>query len=90
MATDTYLTIAERYAGMDPRMVRLTPAEAAALLELAPKTLESKRGDGTGPRFLKIGRTVAYRLCDVLDYIEGSVYSTTREATTSRRAARAA
>ena len=90
MATETYLEILNRYAGHDPRMVRLTSAETSALTRFAPKTLEAKRANGTGPKFLKIGRNVAYRLSDVLDFIEGSVYSTTREAKTSRRAARAA
>lgn len=79
---DSYLDILERYQNRDPRMVRLTPRETSALTGLAPKTLESMRAEGRGPGFLKIGRRVAYRLADVLDFIEGCAFSSTREAKT--------
>jgi hypothetical protein len=86
MATDqpieSYLGVLERYRDRDPRMVRLTSAEASALTGLAPKTLEAMRAEGRGPRFLKIGRRIAYRLADALNYIEECSFASTREAKT--------
>ncbi len=44
----------------------LTHAEAAKILRLSGRTLERSRLAGTGPRFVKAGRRVLYRL-DALD-----------------------
>lgn len=38
----------------------LTTAEAAALLGVSVRTLESLRAAGTGPRFVRVGRAVRY------------------------------
>ena len=39
---------------------RLRTNDAAAYVGLSPRTLEKKRIEGTGPRYLKIGRAVIY------------------------------
>jgi integrase len=50
--------------GMPPRASRpsdyLTPAEAAQLLRLSPRTLANWRSKGEGPRFEKVGGRVVY------------------------------
>ncbi|WP_460490472.1 helix-turn-helix transcriptional regulator [Corynebacterium nasicanis] len=44
----------------------LSTTEAAEIVGLAPRTLENLRGRGEGPRWLKLGRAVGYRLVDVI------------------------
>lgn len=58
----------------------LTPEEAAHFLRVNPRTLERWRGDGGGPRFAKIGRRVAYRLCDLTAFVDGHLHSHTHSA----------
>ena len=48
----------------------LTQDEYAALRRCSPRTLERERANGTGCQHVKIGRSVRYRRCDVLDFIE--------------------
>ena len=43
----------------------LSQRDAARLLGLSVRTLERMRVSGTGPRFLKIGGVVRYRLEDI-------------------------
>ncbi len=52
----------------DGSQVILTTREAAALLTLAPRTMERYRVRGGGPRYLKIGRTVRYPRLDLLEW----------------------
>lgn len=40
----------------------LTQNEAAELLRISPRTLERMRLDSSGPRFVKAGRRVLYKL----------------------------
>jgi transposase-like protein len=44
---------------------------------LSPGTLDHWRRYGKGPRFLKIGGHVLYRLCDITAYEEQQVRQTT-------------
>jgi len=46
----------------------ITPAEAAALLRLSPKTLANWRSQKIGPVHHKVGRVVRYRRHDVECY----------------------
>lgn len=48
----------------------LTEAEAAARLLTCPRTLARWRCEGKGPRFVKIGRRVAYRESDLIAYLD--------------------
>ena len=47
----------------------LTEKEAAKVLRISVRTLQGWRVDGGGPKFLKIGRSVRYRLSALRDYI---------------------
>lgn len=44
---------------------------------LAPGTLDRWRQRGRGPRFLKIGNHVVYRICDIRAYEEQQVHQIT-------------
>ena len=37
------------------------------------------RQDGTGPKFVKVGRQVRYRLSDVLEWLEANTFSSTSD-----------
>ncbi len=52
------------------RQVYLTAAEVSALTGFSRKTLERYRSLRRGPPFLKIGRSVRYRLADVTAWLE--------------------
>lgn len=61
----------------------LTPEQAAALLAVTPKQLETMRGAGTGPAYSKIGyKTVRYRSEDITAYVAAC----RRTSTADRRA----
>lgn len=68
-----------------PRVVSglLTTVEAADYVRLSKRTLEKKRRDGSGPRYLKIapGRAskVLYRLADLEEWLESLEYQSTAE-----------
>ena len=53
--------------------------EAAQLLGLSVRTLERHRLSGTGPRFTKLGRLVRYRQCDLVDFIDRNLHTSTSE-----------
>jgi predicted DNA-binding transcriptional regulator AlpA len=59
----------------------LTPRQAAAYTGLAVATLQRQRTDGTGPKFIKIGkRRVGYRLVDLLAWLDSRVANSTADA----------
>jgi hypothetical protein len=45
--------------------LHLSQAELAAYWRISPRTLERWRCTGNGPRFLKLGSRVVYRIADV-------------------------
>jgi predicted DNA-binding transcriptional regulator AlpA len=48
----------------------LTTEEAAAIINLVPRTLKKWRGQGKGPRFSRLGhKTVRYTEADVLAWV---------------------
>ena len=49
--------------------VLLGNSEAAAFLGVSPDTLPKWRWAGTGPVFVKVGRSVKYRLSDLEEYL---------------------
>lgn len=84
------LTTAAAYAPPDARQGAATPPDLDALLSeaqthqltgLAPRTLQRKRLDGTGPRFVKLGRRVLYRRRDVLAWIAANTHASTSAVT---------
>lgn len=61
---------------------RLDGTGAAAYLGRSRSWLEKQRCHGSGPRFLKVGGRVLYRMTDLDSYLDGC----TRETSDSRRA----
>jgi excisionase family DNA binding protein len=57
----------------------LTQDEAAELLKLSVRTVERLRVSGTGPKFLKIMRSVRYRPSDVEAWLAARIVSSTSE-----------
>jgi hypothetical protein len=51
-----------------PLQHHLTERELAARWHLTEKAIQAKRARGDGPRFLKLGAAVRYRLADVEEY----------------------
>ena len=48
----------------------MSTADAAAFVGLSVKTLANMRSDGTGPKYLKVGSKVLYRVSDLEDWID--------------------
>mgnify|MGYP002683314012 CR=1 FL=1 len=58
----------------------LTAEEESRFLKLRPNTLEIWRLKGIGPKFYRIsGRTVRYRLSDLMEFVEKSVRTSTSD-----------
>ena len=57
----------------------LTQEQLAALLDKSIAWCERSRYDGSGPAFVKIGRTPKYRRADVVAWIEGRKQRWTRQ-----------
>lgn len=59
---------------------QLYPASRVSeILCIAPATLRKWRWEGKGPRFIKVGRKVAYRESDITDFIEAQVRISTSD-----------
>jgi predicted DNA-binding transcriptional regulator AlpA len=58
----------------------LTDIEAAEKMNLVPGTLRMWRLANTGPRYLKIGRSVRYRLVDIEEFLAQRVIEPSQEA----------
>jgi predicted DNA-binding transcriptional regulator AlpA len=58
-----------------PRL--MDQATLAEYLGKSQAWAERARWEGTGPRFLKLGRHVRYRASDVLEWLEANVQQTT-------------
>lgn len=52
---------------------------AAKYIGLAASTLEKKRVEGGGVPFVKLGRSVRYRVCDLDAYLAARVISSTSQ-----------
>jgi len=60
-------------------MTLLTQREAATLLRLSERTLERWRVAGDGPKKVRLGRSIRYRLADIEAYIAARVVGSTSE-----------
>jgi excisionase family DNA binding protein len=60
-------------------LAMLTQSECAELLRLSERTLERLRVSGLGPKFVRLGRSIRYRLCDVEAWIASRVVGSTSE-----------
>ena len=58
----------------------LHPEDVAKILKVSPSWLAKQRMAGTGPRFVKIGRSVRYPESAVREYIKARTRGSTSEA----------
>ncbi len=58
----------------------LTTKETAKYVRCSPRTLEAYRLDGTGPKFVKAGRKVLYRISDLEAWMASRTFLSTSEA----------
>ena len=64
-----------------PDTLRLVDTPAAAdILQLYPRTLENWRSLGRGPRYVKCGKRVRYRVSDLLKYLEDNSHQHTGDS----------
>lgn len=55
----------------------LTTKESAELLNLRPSTLEAWRCRGGGPRYVRMGSAIRYRMEDLETFVEASLEQNT-------------
>lgn len=70
----------EQHTTVSPPAAVMTTPEAAAYLHVQPTTLEQWRWNGKSPRFVKIGRSVRYRIADLDAFLDERVFSSTTAA----------
>lgn len=51
----------------------LTEDDLAEVLGLEPRTIQAWRAEGRGPDFVKLGKSVFYRVADVRAWIDANV-----------------
>ncbi len=79
--SDTNLIQLATLFGYTLKNRRLSNAEAAELMGIAPNTLEVKRSHGTGPRYIRMpnSRRVSYTERDVLEFLAAGLRTSTSE-----------
>jgi predicted DNA-binding transcriptional regulator AlpA len=75
--TDTPL--ARELAGTALRDRLMTVVETAAYLRVSKSYLDKARLSGDGPRFIKIGRKIVYRVIDVDDWLQQRQFHSTSQ-----------
>ena len=58
----------------------LTQRQAAEMLALSERTLERFRVSGMGPKFVRLGHSIRYRLSDVEAWIASRTVGSTSQA----------
>jgi len=58
----------------------LTPEQLSEMWGISSNTLRKWRWEGKGPKFVKLGARVVYRLAEVEAYAEENLFSSTTEA----------
>lgn len=46
--------------------------EAAAFIGWKPQTLAVHRMNGSGPPYIRLGRSIRYRKCDLIEWLESN------------------
>lgn len=64
---------------IEDRTTTVGPAEAARRLGIQPTTLANLRWSGRGPRFVKIGSRVRYRLVDIEKFLDRQTRTSTSD-----------
>lgn len=59
--------------------------DAAALTGMSVSKLNLLRLTGDGPRFMRFGRSVRYKLAEVMAYMDKPTYASTSEADEAKR-----
>ena len=70
-------TADDSFVDPDPK---LRPAEASRVTRLAVQTLARLRCEGRGPRFIRAGSRIVYRLSDLEGWLAGRTAASTAEA----------
>ncbi len=52
---------------------------ASTILKVSTRTLQAWRVQGYGPKFIKVGRSVRYRLEDIHAFVNENVHQSTSE-----------
>ncbi len=75
---------------LDARSRTISTHEAAERLGCAASTLDNMRWQGRGPRYVKVGGRVRYRVLDLVEFLDASTRHSTSPAsiTTNGRTAR--
>lgn len=60
-------------ADLEPDDRLLDPTDVSALLSIPTATLANWRSNSVGPPYLRVGRHVRYRQCDLDEWIESRV-----------------
>ena len=60
--------------------------DAAALTGLSVSNLNLLRLKGGGPRFMRFGRSIRYRLADVMAFMDAPTYASTSEISATKSA----
>ena len=64
---------------LEARTVTVSPAEAATRMGLQPSTLANWRWRGGGPRYIKCGGRVRYRLSDLAGWLDEQTRTSTSD-----------
>lgn len=64
---------------LDARAMTVGPAEAAERLGVQRSTLDNWRWNGSGPRYVKVGGRVRYRLADLAEWLDVRTRTSTSE-----------
>ncbi|WP_426321887.1 helix-turn-helix transcriptional regulator [Microbacterium sp. E-13] len=73
----------------DPEHTFLTPQELADMLQTIPLSrLGAWRRNGEGPKYLKWGRTVVYKLSDIDAWLQESTHHSTSDRLPGSRRSR--
>lgn len=65
---------------LEARATTVSPREAAERLGVQPSTLANWRWNGGGPRYLKVGGRVRYRLHDLAQWLDSRLRFSTSGA----------
>ncbi|MBB2159946.1 hypothetical protein HLH48_07130 [Gluconacetobacter sacchari] len=85
MIVDHTNSVVETRSTAAPVRLVVSEGEAAAMLNMAPRTLQGKRLDGSGPPFVRLSdRRIGYAVADLQSWIASRSVRSTSEATVRR------
>jgi predicted DNA-binding transcriptional regulator AlpA len=65
---------------LDARSTTVPPEDAARRLGIEESTLANWRWNGRGPRYVRVGRRVRYRLADLAEWLDQQTRRSTSDA----------